>query len=379
MDSSEIRDYTAQFGGGDSAQGVLDAQEIRRKELLATTKITGWFAWLLFAEMAGGVISMCMTVATTFGGGGFDAFLAHPLLGGTDLLTGVFLLVLGFVAPVKAWRRSADAVFYLRLYMAYCLILNVVGLFTGADVSTAERFSRGITVRWIVWPLIWLAYTYKSVQVADVFPKDYRRVPVSAVVVAALLFAIPAMTFGMGWLRARSMSANWDRPEFQQSALATGEYTEGHIVLTAPDGVEVSHDGPTGMYTPLSVRKGDEFSGAIAAGMFTSNDEKTFDAIRDNSRDSSLSFAKESSVKTMFEPILDDARCGIRSFIRVKSVRLVDDEIDVFWRFAVIYAPQHSKAVILSFYDKGNDGYFWKLVKSVRFTPSGCAAGRGGR
>ena len=45
----------------------------------------------------------------------------------------------------------------------------------------------------------------------------------------------------------------------------------------------------------------------------------------------------------------------------------------------VLDAPQHSKAVILSFYDKGNDGYFWKLVKSVRFTPSGCAAGRGGR
>jgi hypothetical protein len=373
MESGEIRDYTSQFGGG-SANGERDAQEIRRKELLATTKITGWFAWLLFVETAGGILSLCMAIATVGGSsGGFDSLLAHPLLGGVDLVTGVFLLILGFVAPAKARHRSADAVFYLRLYMAYCLTLNIVSHIVGADAGMAERVSSGSALRGLIWPAIWLVYTFKSLDVSTVFPKDYRRVPRSAIAIAVLLFAIPAVMFGVGLLRAKSMAANWGRPEIQQSALAAGEYTDGHIVLAAPDGATVRHDGSTVLYSPLSVEKGGEYGGFVATDMFSSKDEKTFDAIRDNAKDSALSFAKESSVKTSFDELPEDLY-GARACVRMKSVRLVDDEIDIRWRFAVIYAPQYAKVAILSFYDKGDGAYFKKLVKSVRFT----AAGRSG-
>ena len=48
-------------------------------------------------------------------------------------------------------------------------------------------------------------------------------------------------------------------------------------------------------------------------------------------------------------------------------------EIGDYWRFAVIYAPQYAKVVILSFYDKGDGKYFNELVASVRFAPSGRA------
>lgn len=370
MESGEIRDYTERFGD-DQANGDRNVQEARRKELLATTKITGWFALLLFAEISGGILSICMTMATTCGNGGdIDSLLAHPLLGGTDILTGVIMLVLGFVAPAKAWRRSADAVFYLRLYMVYCLTLNLIGLFTGVESSVADRFSPGMTAKGIVWPIIWLAYSWKSLQVSDVFPKDYRRVPRFAIVVAVLIFVIPAATFGIGVLRARLMAANWNRPEIQKTVLSEGEYTDGHIVFSAPEGVEVSHDDSMGLYFPLSVEKEGVFGGIVAADMFTTKDEATFNAIREDVRESSLSFAKESSVKTSFKS-LPEGQYGMRACIRTKSVRLVDDGIDVRWRFAVIYAPQYAKVVILSFYDKGDGKYFNELVASVRFSPSG--------
>ena len=88
MDSSEIRDYTAQFGGVEDTPAKMERrmQEDRRRELLATTKITGWFALLLFFETFGGIVSFCLSAVVTFVND-LDSLVAHPLIGGTDILT----------------------------------------------------------------------------------------------------------------------------------------------------------------------------------------------------------------------------------------------------------------------------------------------------
>ena len=367
MDSIEITDYTAQFG----EEGERARQERRRKELRATTKISGWLSLLVLAVLLGGIQSLCMQFAQL----DLDGLLANTLLNMSDVMTGVLLFILGIVAPVKAWRRSDDAVFYLRLYMALCLTVNLAGLavdiafgdHAAADAARSAGRASGMAARSILWPAIWLIYTYRSRKVAEVFPLDYRRTPASAVVVALLAFGLPVLTFGVGYWQAKSRAANWSRVEFGGAGLAPREFTDGHIVFTAPEGVSVRGGSSDGAFRPLAVFKEGIFDGMIYCDVFSTKDVGRFNEVRNELRDTSLGPMSESDEQAAMEP-LPELMFGRRAAIRIKSVRL---DGDIFWRFAMIYAPEHAKTVVFSFYDDGSEkNYFLKLLESVRFSPA---------
>jgi hypothetical protein len=351
---SEITDFTT--GYSETTEEERDAAE--RKRLVSTTKLTGWAGLMLFAVFAGGIVSF----ALSFKDVDVNLLRAHPLLGSVDILNGAVLFVTSLIAGIQTCRRARNAVFWLRVFFVILFVSNIIALVANGGFQGLDSFEAKSLIRGLVWPVIWIVFTFKSMKLAEALPHPWRKTSRGDILASILLFALPIMAFAIGYRNLSNAANGWyDRAEYTAADLPEGYATDGRIKFAILDGATaepLTYDG----VGPWAERKDGVFSGEVLSGVFTSMDKGPFFETMETVLDEGFKEAKRT--------IVSDTTCTISSHdahLHFESLELDGDTYR--WRFAMLYAPEKGKIAVLSFYD-GIDGkpeYFHALLESIQF------------
>lgn len=332
-----------------------------------TTRIRGWFAFLLFSVLMGGVISLGMGIRD------FDAetYALSPVLGTADLVASVVLLGVSWWAAIRTWCRKPDALFFIRAYLALVFIYDFITLaVNGFSLEGLSRFEAKFLLRSLVWSVVWIVYTVKSRHVAEVLPKTMRRTSPWAVMAVVFLAVLPFAQMGWGILELQVRGEEWELPEFVEADLEPGFCTDGHVIFRRPQDatveLEETSDEESGELVVSCILEGlgeDPWRGAVTSLIYSGDSEEQFE-------DQRKAFEPEEleHLEKRLESREDRVSDGRTTRLRVVSAKLADGST-MYWRYAMIFDRKTRKTAILHFCDRSFDGrYFTSLVDTVRFT-----------
>ena len=335
---------------------MTDGQEqpITAEWLKANTRIHGWFSFFIFTMALGGLLSFVYPVVS------YNAsdYLGSTLLGMTDVMMGVVLVVVALWAIASLCRRSPAAIFWAKFYTVLVLLTNGIALW-GGEAGSGEM---KMEVRGVVWGIVWFLYLTCSQQVQEVIPKSYRRTGMRTWLCAGLLLLFPLGFLAVGVV---DVAVGYNKNvEILQSELSDGELTDGHVVFDKLDG-----------WTFEMERNED-----VNVCSFTNDQELVITLVSaldsDDSRDNfiqiaaSASFAAADFEKLAHRIVRDDTDTvngHVRHYRIVQYDR--DDSSSIFWHFACMFDKKSGKVVVVNGYLL--DKYvpeITKLLKSVRFT-----------
>lgn len=323
--------------------------------LKANTRIHGWLSFFIFAIGVGGLISLVYPFAT------YNAsdYAGSYLLGMTDLASGVVMAVVAGWSIVSLCRRSPAAIFWSKLYTVLVLLTNVLVLCIGETQDVKGFGGLNMTVKSVVWAIIWFCYLTFSSQVREVIPISYRRTGALTWICAVLLLLVPLAFVVVGSVDAAVNYHN--NVEISQSELSDGELTDGHVVFSRLDGWSFGMERSEGINFCL-FKKGDE-QGITLFSALDSDDSKDY-FVR----------TAEGSECADFKGLVHRTVCDDSSSVNGHTChyRIVqydlDDGVSFFWHFACLFDQESGKAVSVSGYFP--DRYalaFAELLRSVRF------------
>ena len=326
------------------------------REKLKKQPVRGWFSFLLFSIILGGVLSITMAFKYDD-----ESIMAISLFFGTlHFQIGAIMLGVGLYAATRVWQRQADAIFWLRFYLIFCFLTNMISVWSNDGLEGFTDYEKKSVVQCLVLSVVWLLYLAKSTQVADIFPKAYRKTTATAKTAAFFLLALPFISFGLGCFSISHRAENWNAIEYSLSDLPVGIGTDGHVKFLIPHGADYElAEAEGGRVAVLS--KVDEYFGCVFSSPYPGEEEDTFEDIRIANRDETFMDASES--------LMDAKTDNINGHnVRIKTTRLVSGEYALKWRFAAIYDMKSRKTAYLSFYDNlDSPEYFEALMKSLDF------------
>ena len=346
MTNTPITDYAAAFETG----GITSA------DLRAKTKISGWTSLMVFAIIAGSLLSVGYPIAT------FDraTFADNPWLGSLDIVIGVVLGIVGAIAATGLFRRLPSAVFWARVYFVLCFVTNLISAF-GADWDALSRFESKSVVKGLIWSVIWFVYTFRSTQLETILPKRFRRVSRGEVVLALLLALTPVACFAVGFCDVVARAARQEVGEIRHADLPDGFVTDGHVIAAKLEGaiIQTPPDGQAG--SCVQYRLG--YYHLVFSSLLALHDtDADFEMIRGEAK--SPDFADEAETA-----ISDETRTVNGRQARIKVVRLGEGAEAYQWRFAMVVDPGSRKTALVSAYDKLDKAdYFDELLNSIRWT-----------
>ena len=342
-----------------------DEQVLTSESLRATTRIRGWLSFLVFSILVGSLVGLVQSFVELDA----ETLALSPIVGSADIVSGLTLFALAWTAAVRAWRRSPDAVFWLRAYLVIVFASNVASFalndFSLDDYSRLEKrfFSRSL-----VWSVTWLIYTFKSIQVADIFPKVFRRTSPAAVLIAVALALLPFAQLGLGIVELQARTEAWETPEFAEEDLEPGFCTDGHVVFRRPSGATASlervDDAEEGacFVCRLEGLGEDGYVGVVTSLMYTGESKELFATQRE-------AFTPDEFGAGHPRDILDETRHEGSRTTRMRIVAIEQDGKTCYWRFAMVFDRKARKTTVLHFVDSAFDGrYFTDLTNSVRAT-----------
>ena len=351
----EITDFTT----GYSEKTEVERDEAERKQLVATTKLSGWAGLMIFAVFAGGLASFGLS----FKDFDHEFFRAHPLLGCVDVLSGAVLFATSLVAGIQTCRRSRNAVFWLRVFFVILFVSNMVSLLVNGGFGGLTAFETKSLIRGLVWPVIWFVFTYKSLVLAKALPPNWRKKSSSDILAAAVLFALPIVAFAVGISEVYHSGNHWyDKAEYADGDLPEGYATDGRIKFAILDGAVVdpaTEDVPG----PMAMQREGVFYGIVLSSPFMNKENDSFVETMEVMIDGE---EYKGATRTVVSDTITSI-AGHDAHLHFEKLEL--NGASVNWRFAMLYAPERRKVAIVSFHDglPGTPEYFNALLDSVQF------------
>lgn len=326
------------------------------REELKNRPVKGWFALLLFAILFGGL----QTIAVAFKDYDESIMAISVFFGTLHFQVGATMLGVGLYAATRVWQRQTDAIFWLRFYLVYCFLTNIISVWCNNGMEGFTEFEQKSVVHSLVFSVVWLLYLTKSTQVANIFPKAYRKTTAAAKAAAFSLLVIPFISFGIGYFSISHRAENWNVVEYSQSDMPVGIGTDGHVKFLMPYGADYEFVEVEGGHIAV-LAKVNEYFGCVFSSLYVGEDEDVFEETRIANRDEAFMGASESPIDAKTDTI--NGRNA-----RIRTTRLVKDGYAVKWRFAAIYDLKTRKTAYLSFYDDlDSPEYFEALMKSLEF------------
>lgn len=295
-------------------------------------QVRGWLSFFLFVVGFGSIFTLVMTIADSYPGS--DGDIISYLAFGVDLLFSLALVGLACYTIHAFIYIRPNAVFLGRLYIVIIFISNLLTLLSD-DMEDVGWGSLPQVVKGLVWSLIWFVYLSVSNQVAELFPKENRRVFKRDKYFAGSLLAIPALLFFIYLFVYFGNVGTTPLISFD-----AGEYTDEVVAFRVPDYVicEKIDSIPDNIYHSFEV--GDSILGTITGVFDTNTTESYFKECLDSWRDESLD-GYDFSVFDISTRLVN------HNMLRMQSVEYVTDP-RLVWTFAALYSPETGKACIVS-------------------------------
>lgn len=154
--------------------------------------VRGWLSFFLFTVGFGSLVSLVM-IFTDSSPDNNDVFISY-LIFGVDLLFSLALVALACYTIYSFWYIQPNAVFLGKLYIGVVFASHILTLLSGAmeDVGWSSFLQ---VLKGLLWAGVWFSYLCLSDQVAELFPKENRKIFKRDKYFAFSLLTIPALLF----------------------------------------------------------------------------------------------------------------------------------------------------------------------------------------
>lgn len=326
------------------------------------SKISGWLAFFLFAMMFGSIISAVAMIAQfnlgEYGGNWFLA-LADPILG-------VMLFALACYTLYSFIKRKTDAVFLAKTYVVAVFLSGLMALAVNSMDDGANTFKPMDIARPLIWGAIWFVFLSVSKQVERVFPPPVRQTDKKDWWILGLLIGIPVLCVGLGLSQQIVAESNHEKQEAEfmsRVVLADGEYTDGRIVFSCPEGFNCEKMEVEGITVYNMETK---TQGITIVSEYNSDDSQSC-------ADNYWKDSEEDGLKDFrYISLVDEEQTinGNKTFVKAgkyKSKYSILEERFVYRRFAAIFHEKSGKVCLVNCFDQGDGSYFEPFLKSIRF------------
>ncbi len=322
--------------------------------LRRNTSLWGWLTLFLVAIGFGGIASALQTVISF----NLDDYGGSMMLASVDIIVGFVLLAISIYTIYAFLMRKRDAVYYAKTYVVMAFVTNVITLFTG-EVSS---------LRGIVWGIVWFIYLLNSNQVETVIPPSFRKVSKTDWAVLASIVVIPLLAFAIGFGSAilTNTSRESDEKEMRNMTLADGEWTDGRVIFAVPDYMESSSEMvepiPGQKITVFSIKNDSIGECTLCSDYDNENTWANFDDYLNNWEDQTAKYYSST--------VIDKGTKRINGHECMYKVTKYDiNDIEVYWRYHILFDDASGKCAIVSCYDYGQPSrdYVNDILNSIRF------------
>lgn len=324
------------------------------ENLKENTEIHGWLSFFLFAIIVGGVISAVYPIIT-YNPAEYGDSNILPI---GDVILGIMLLGISIYTLYSFIHRKPNAVFLGKTYVVAVFATNLLSLF-GGDFENSGLGSMPQIIRSLVWAIIWFSYLNLSEQVQEVIPKEYRRLKNSDYYILVALIIVP-LTFIAWGIKDVVTSHDEEITTFlQETPLQEGEYTDGKVIFSVPDGFNCEMQEANGLKV-FNIENDQIASITLCSDYDGDQSAKNVNDYWSNWEDEDASQYS----KTL---IVNEKREINGHLYYYKVTRYDINDSYVFWRFIMLYDNASSKVCVISSYDGGYDNYIEELLNNVRF------------
>lgn len=319
-------------------------------------QVSGWLSFFLFVVGFGAILTIVLSIAD-FSVDSYDAgvgsFVAY-LLAFIDVVYNLGIVWLAFCTIKAFLRKRPNAVFLGKSYLVVISLSNILLLFSG-DYTDYGWGSLPQILKTLILGAIWFLYLCFSRQVAELFPKEGRRILRKDKYLVGSLVFIPVFLLSVIFLIYLASSSISLEVSLQQ-----GEYGDGTIAFQMPENVVCEKTDTLGtVFHSFSV--GDSIWGTISSVYDTNTSESYFKECVDSWRDEELD-GYDFSVFDIHTGVIN------RNMMRTQSVKYMTDPCLV-WQFATLFNPETGKACLISLYTNtdGAELFVDSIINSVRF------------
>ena len=322
--------------------------------LKENTEIHGWLSFFLFAIIVGGAISAVYPIITynpaEYGG--------SNILPMGDVILGIMLLGVSIYTLYSFIQHKPNAVFLGKTYVVAVFATNLLSLF-GGDFENSGLGSMPQIIRSLIWAIIWFSYLSLSEQVQEVIPKEYRRLKKSDYYILVALIIVPLAFIAWGIKDIVTAHDEEITTFLQETPLQDGEYTDGKVIFSVPDGFKCEMQEANGLKV-FNIENDQIASITLCSDYDGDQSAKNINDYWSNWEDEDASQYSKSLIVNEKREIN-----GHPYYYKVTRYDINDSY--VFWRFIMLYDNASSKVCVISSYDGGFDSYIEGLLNKVRF------------
>lgn len=337
---------------GDAAEDFEYTQEYLQQN---TDIGKGWWLGLFCLAIGLGALVSALNPIMGFN---IDNYNGSYILGMSDISFGVGLFVLAATSLVALHRRDTDAIFLAKAYLIICMVNNLF-VFLIRD-HVAQNLFTPLLLPSLIWSLIWLLYLYKSRQVEEVIPSEYRKTKKRDWYIIGSIVVVPLLFLVIGMYDVNRIAQKKTTEFISQIQLKPGEHTDGRVIFTTPEGF-ICRDTTINEQQKLFILN--DYIGTtvnIATG-YTNDQSNTHVNTYWQNWEDQVAKAYPSSVTLSKERYIN----GLRCIYKVKSYDI--NGKTAYWRFVMIFDSESAMECVISSYDTSSDGYLDDLVKSIKF------------
>lgn len=330
--------------------------------LKENTSIHGWLSFFLFALGVGGVISAFASLFTIKS----EDYANNFFLICTDVLPGICMLAVATYTIYAFNTRKPNAVFYGKFYVVLVLVTNLLSLMIG-DFDEHGLNTLRQAVKGVFWSIIWFIYLENSDQVQEIIPPSFRKTTRRDWWIVASILLVPIFCFLIGYAQIQNTIRVREKGELSllKVELAENERSDGRMIFTVPDSFECTQEDVT-VDNGAQIRLYNVENEAI--GNCTLCCDYDNDTSRRNFNEYRLSW-KDDDTSNYFENNVDEGEKIIDGNPCLYKITSYDiNEIEVYWRFMMLFDKATGKVAVLSCYDRNvNIEYIDELLRSIRF------------
>ncbi|MDD3040701.1 hypothetical protein [Bacteroides sp.] len=312
--------------------------------------------FFLFVVGFGALLTIILSIAN-FSVDSYDAemgsFFAY-FFATIDIVYDLGIVWLAFYTIKAFFHKRPNAVFLGKSYLVVVSLSNILLLFSG-DYTDYGWESLPQILKTLIFGVIWFLYLCLSRQVAELFPKEARKVLKKDKYLVGSLVLIPVfLLFVIFFIYLASSST------FLEVSPQQGEYGDGTIAFHMPANVVCEKTDTLGTVFH-SFFVGDSIWGTISSVYDTNTSESYFKECLDSWRDEELDG---------YDFSVFDIHMGVinRNLMRTQSVKYMTDPC-LIWQFATLFSPETGKACLISLYTNTDEAEIFvdSIMNSVRF------------
>ncbi len=323
-------------------------------------QIHGWLAFFLLVVGVGGALTVILSISSfslseyDMGVGSFVTYVCAAL----DVLFTLGIAYLAVYTLLAFKKKRPNAVFLGKSYLIVIFLSNSLVLLSG-EYTDSGWGSLPQIIKALLWGIVWFTYLSVSQQVADLFPKEERKVYKKDKYLVTSLLVLPIFLIGVSVLAL--LGGMVSSSSKMEASLLAGEHTDGMIIFRLPDEYICEKTDTLGsVYHTFA--QGDSIWGTIIGVYDTNASEEYFKECIDSWRDPDLDGYDFSVI---------DSATGVinRNVMHQQTVHYLTPT-PLLWTFSALFSPETGKACIVSLYTSASERKkedVDALLNSVRF------------